>query len=459
MIRLSVALSLLLFCLGVKSIAARAENIIPELFQNDKANSIVSVLENKNNNLYDALKLAYQNNPSLRAARQEYLATEEDIIQAQAGFKPNISASADVIYTHTETQGSSFITTEGGNVSKAGTVEVEQPLFKGGTTHYNVRGAKKRVSAQALRLSEIEQGVLNDSSVAYMNILRDQAVLKLNENNYDLVARELERAQNRFQVGELTRTDVSQSEARLAEADAELINAKGQYKASVAAYQQIIGEVPTGNPALPLSRLSLPDSLAEAIELGLSNNRMVLQSEFMESSSKEDIGSIRGELLPQISAVGRLDQVFDQSDFVDEQTRAALGVEASIPLYKGGELRSRLRAAQKTANQRRSETQQVKNEARQEVISNWEALETARAAAKARQSQMKAARVAREGVLYEAEFGERTTLDALNANQELFDAQVAYITARRDEVVAEFALARTLGVLVPQNLGFSTINP
>lgn len=421
--------------------------------------SILDAVNTTNESLYEALALAYQNNPTLLAARAELAVVEEQLDQAQAGFKPTITAEADVTHTDTDTEGQSFITGDGGNTSKTASLNLNQPLFRGGTTTANVSAAKNTITAQALALSAAEQGVLYDVAVAYMNVLRDKAVLELNQNNRRLVSRELEQAQNRFTVGELTRTDVSQSEARLAEADAAVINANGNFKSAIAVYRRLVGSPPPINIGYPVQKFNLPETLEEAINLAESNNRDVLQSKFVAAAARNNIDSVFGELLPQVSAIGRLNKSYDPSDFIEEQRDGSVGIAASIPLYQAGATRSRVREAKKRANQRHIQILETQNQARQDVISHWEQFEAARAETRARELQIKAARIAREGVHYETEFGERTTLDSLNANQELLDAQVNYIKAKRGEVVARFALARSLGILVPQNLGFSTITP
>ena len=420
---------------------------------------LLDSFEKNNDSLYEALGLAYQNNPTLRAARAELLAVEEQLPQAQAGFKPTITAEGDATHTNTKTEGNSFISSDGSDFSQSAAVNLNQPLFRGGSTIADISEAKNTINAQLLSLSATEQSILYDSAVAYMNVLRDQAILKLNKNNHDLVKRELEQARNRFRVGELTRTDVSQSEARLANANAEVINANGVLKSSAAIFRQVIGTAPPYNMAYPKTTLALPNTLEEVLSLAESNNRAILQAKFQNAAAEDSVDSIFGELLPQISAVGRLSKVYDQTDFLEEQRQESIGVSASIPLYEAGSTRSRIREAKKRANQRYIQIIEAQDQARQEALSNWETLQAAQAETKARQAQIEASRIAREGVHYEAEFGERTTLDALDANQELLDAQVSYITAKRNEVVARFALARSLGLLVPQNLGFSTINP
>ena len=432
----------------------------PLSLEADKKNQeIFKQLNQTNDTLFDALALAYKNNPTVQAARAELLVINEQLDQAQSGFKPTITANADITHTDTDTKGNSFITSDGGNTSKTGSLDIEQPIFKGGSTIANVRQAKNTITAQQLSLSATEQTLLYDAAVAYMDVLQNKAILSLNENNRHLVSRELERARDGFSVGELTRTDVSQSEARLADAEANVIKANGDLRSALAIYKEIIGSVPPVNIAYPEKPVFLPDSLEEALAYAESNNRDVLRAKFVSAAAEDSVDSATGELFPSISAKGSLSKVYDQSDFIEEQRQASVGLNASIPLYEAGVTQSRIREAKQRANQRYIEIVEAANKSRQQAISHWETLKAAKAEIKARQTQIEAARVATEGVYYETEFGERTTLDALNASQELLDAQVSLIKAKRNKVVAEFALARTLGLLVPQKLGFSTINP
>lgn len=420
---------------------------------------IVASLDKRNNSLFQALETAYQNNPRARAARAELLAVEEQLPQAQAGFKPSVTANADITYVDTQTEGTSFITNDGGNTSKSGSLNLSQPLYRGGRTLAEVSQAKNVISSQALYVSAIEQEILFLAAQAYMDVLRDEAVLALNLNNRDLVAREKEQAENGFLVGELTRTDVSQADARLAEMDAVVIMAQGNVKKSRAVYQQIIGSPPMKEMAYPETIIEVPEDLEDVVSIVQTNNRAVLQSKFIKEAAVDNIDSRIGAMLPEISAIGQFNKSYDPSDFIQEQRQAAIGVTATIPLYQAGTNLSRVREARKTANQRVIEITVAQEAARQEAISNWEQLKAAQAEVKARQAQIEAARIAREGVQYEAELGQRTTLDALDANQELLDAQVSLIKAMRDEVVARFALAETLGLLVPQKLGFTSITP
>ena len=429
------------------------------LLENYNSADILEGLNNVNDMLYEVLALTYENNSTIRASRAELSSIKEQLPQAQSGYLPNVSVDADVTYTNTDTEGNSFVTSDGGNTSKAAALNLDQPIFKGGSTLANINQAQNIIAAQEFSLSAMEQKILYDAVVAYMDLYRDQAVLNLRKNNKKLVAKQLDQTMSRFKVGEITRTDVSQSEARLAEANAGVINADAAVKTSIATFKQIVGIPPLANMGYPVVKFAIPKTLGEALELAETNNREIIQARFNKQAAENQIKSIKGELLPQISAVGRVNQSYTPSDFIDEQRQASIGLSASMPLYAGGATKSRIREAKKIEMQRKEQINIAKDSVKQQVISNWENWEAARAETNARLSQVEAAAIAQEGVHYETEFGERTTLDALDANQELLSAQVELIKSKRNEIVARFAVARSLGLLVPQNLGFSTINP
>ncbi len=418
-----------------------------------------SLQAQENITIFDALAAAYEKNSTLHAARMEYKVTQEQLALAQTGFNPTVTGDADMTYSNTETQGQSFISSDGGNTSKSASLNVNQPLFRGGSTLADIREAKNVITAQSLALSDVEQSVLYDAAIAYMDLVQTHSIVQLNQQNTALILRELQEAQAGFDVGELTRTDVSQAQARLAQAKADLITVEGDLKKAKAVYERIVGQSFVGVPVKPDKQIFLPETLDDAISYAQSNNRNVLRAKFITLAARDSVDSVKGELLPQVSALGSAGRVYDQSDFIEEQDQVSVGVAVSIPLYEAGATQVRMREAKKRANQRYLEVVDVQQKAKEEAITNWEALMATRAEIIARQSQIEAARIAQEGVTLETELGERTVLDKLNANQELLNAEVALVTAKRDEVVAQFALARVLGLLVPQKLGFSSINP
>lgn len=413
----------------------------------------------ENITLFDALEQAYKNNSTLQSERMEYKVTKQELPLAQSGFKPSITGNANVTYTNITTEGQSFIASDGSNVSKGASLNLNQPLFRGGATFADIRQAKNTITAQSLILSDTEQGVLYNAAVAYMDVLQNKAIVDLNRNNVEVVGRELARANAGFEVGELTRTDVSQAKSRLALARADMISAEADFEKVKAVYERIVGAPFSGYPQYPEKDIFLPQTLNEAISIAESNNRNVLRAKFITKAAEEGVDVVRGELLPQISAQGGLSKIYDQSDFIDEQDQATIGLNATIPLYQAGATRTRMRQAKILANQRSLEVVDAKLQAKEEAITNWKELQSAYAEIEARHAQVDAARIAQEGVHAEADVGERTVLDKLNANQELLNAEVELVKDKRNKIVAQFSLARGLGLLVPQKLGFSSINP
>lgn len=399
--------------------------------------------------LADVLRWSYENNPTLRAARAELKAVQEQVPQAMSGWKPEIDANGNV----------SSVKIDGNNFGGEGTTskEVElafsQPLYRGGSTVASVDAAEGRVMAQRALLKSLEQDVLLQVATAYMDVLRDTALVDLSINNENVINKNLEATQSRFDVGELTRTDVAQSEARLARARSDRIRASGDLQSSMGIYEELIGQ-PPGTLVEPVLEFPVPETLDAAAVLAENNNPTVIASRYIHEAAEEDVDSIFGELLPQLALFGSWNRQYDpQPGLLKESTTRTVGISASIPLYESGSVRSRVRQAKHTANQRYLEILESRRDVRQQVVTNWENLQAARAEIRSRESQVKAARLAQEGVQQENTLGARSVLDVLDAEQEYLDARVALITAQRNSIVAEFALAATLGLLTPENLG------
>lgn len=401
--------------------------------------------------LRDILRHAYQDNPTLMAARAGMKATQEIVPQALAGWKPTIDANGNV--THADIEGSNF----GGSGTTSREVELAftQPLYRGGRTVSATDSADSTVTAQLALLNALEQQVLLKVATAFMDVVRDQALLDLARNNETLLAKEFEATRQRFELGELTRTDVSQAEARLAGARAAKEKATGTLQASRAVYEQVTG-LPPSMLGTPDISFPVPETPEESAVFAEQNNPNVIAASHMHEAAVKDIGGVFGELLPELSLFGSWDRQYDpQPGLIDESTSKTVGISATIPLYEAGATRSRIRQAKHTANQRRIEIAEMRRQVRQQAIANHEALRAARANIEARKVQVDASETAWRGVKEESTLGSRTVLDVLNADQELLDSRAALVTARRDEVVSLFALAETLGVLTPQTLGFS----
>jgi outer membrane protein len=399
--------------------------------------------------LKEALRNAYVNNPTLQAARAQLKATHEALPQAMSGWKPTVLSSAGIGHTDIDTDVDDDNTT-----SKNLGLSLDQPVYRGGRTVAEVGAVRNIIAAQELLLRAREQEILEQVGTIYMDVLRDAALLQLSQNTRDVIARQLEATQDRFDVGELTKTDVSQAQARLARAESDVITVTGNLNASKARFEELVG-LPAQGLGKPDIELRVPGTLPEAEVDGDQSSPLVMAAEFAHLASEQDIDGVFGELLPEIGFSSSWNKAYDPSPgFYDHQTTSVAGLTATMPLYEAGSVRSRVREARHIANQRYIEIMETRREVRQEVVSNWADLQAAQAEIRSRKAQVEASTIAQEGVTQETDLGARTILDVLDANQELFDAQVALVTAERNEMVARLALLSTLGSLTPQTLGF-----
>ncbi len=405
-----------------------------------------------NQALLDALRTAYLNNPTLRAARAEMRSTSEFLPQAQSGWMPQSDVTGTITTADIDPE-----TTGDGTTSQNLAWSLTQSLYRGGRTVAGTSSAENRILAQGAILNATEQQLLLDVATAYMDVVRDRAFVDLNDSNIQVVNRQLDATRARFELGEVTRTDVAQAEARLARAQADYKASTGNLKSSLARYEKLVGSPPE-NIQKATVNFAFPDTLDQATAQADKNNPVVIASEFLHQSAEKDIGVVFGELLPELGLSASVDKTWDpQPGGLDDETVKSLSLIATMPLYEGGFTRSRVRQAKYQANQRYIEILETKRSARENVISDWETLVAARGEIVSRKSQVEANRVAQEGVHMESDLGTRTILDALDADQEYLDSQTALVSAERDEIVANFALARSLGILTPQALGFADI--
>lgn len=401
--------------------------------------------------LEEALVAAYTGNPTLLAARAELRGVNEQVPQELSNYRPSafIDGQAGIERTDSEPSSSGAETTEPWEVL----LDVEQPLYRGGRTVAGVARAEADVQAQRARLKSIEQEILFSAVAAYMDVWRDEAVLQLNINNEKVLARQLEATEDRFEVGELTRTDVAQSESRLSRATAERIGAEGNLTASEAVYQEVIGappELATLEP--PASVAGLPGVQDEVLSAAIDNNPRIISARFDETSAERQIEVSQGQLLPEAFLTGeaRHSENFGSSD---NETDVARGLfEVSVPLYQQGLVSSQVRQSKQTAAQRKRQVEEATRSAERLAIDAWAVLETAQAQSEAFRSEVRSTEIALEGVRQENAVGARTILDILDAEQEFLDAQVSLTRARRNEIVAGYAVLAAMGRLTARDL-------
>jgi outer membrane protein len=401
--------------------------------------------------LEQALAWSYGNNPGLQSARAAFRAAQETLPQAMAGWQPTVVAGADITAERISGR-------EGnGTTSKQIDASFTQPLFHGGQTLAAVKSARNTIEAQRALLRDRVQQTMLQAVTAYMNVVRDESLLEVADNNVKDLREQLKAVRARFSVGNITKTDVSQAEAALAKAQADRTAALGNLRTSNAAFEQVIGFLPA-KLEKPNVNLPIPPTLDEAKDFGDRYNPQVVASAYLQESSRSDIDRAFGQLLPRIDLNGDVGHVYDPQPGGEPDTTArSIGISASIPLYTGGLIQSQVRQARHTANQRYLDILNTKRLVRESIVSGWETFSATRAEIDSRKAQVKAARVALDGIRQEATVGTRTVLDALNTEQEYLIAKVSLVTAQRDEVVAAYTLAAALGLLTPDTLGFPEI--
>lgn len=399
--------------------------------------------------LQEALATAYRTNPDLKAARRALGAANEAVPQALSGWRPEVTIEGSIGKQRLDQQ-SSFFSDEVYTTPLNGQLEVRQPLYTGGRNAANIKRAVGNVGSERARLTGTEQDVLLRGVRAYMNVWRDQAILRLNENNVEVLRRQLDATQNRFDVGEVTRTDVSQAKSRLSRAIADRVAAQGELESSRATYKEVIGRPPRdlSQPELPEG---LPSELDALVEKAITSNPQARAARFAEVASRKNVRSITGELLPRAELVARYNKSANSTSRESSSERLELLAQVTVPLYQRGAVFSRMREAKQIANQRRLELRSAKRQVEQEAVSAWEDLQAARAQIKAIEDQVRSAEIALDGVRQEAKVGARTVLDVLDAEQELLNAQVNLVRAQRDEVVASHAVLAALGRLTVES--------
>ncbi|HZH26964.1 MAG TPA: TolC family outer membrane protein [Azospirillaceae bacterium] len=401
--------------------------------------------------LQDALAQAYNNNPELAAERARVRATDEQVPQALSNYRPNAQADASAGVQRLSSESVLGANIAGTLQPRSLGVAITQPIYRGGRTGAQVSRAENTVQAARANLIAVEQDVLLDAATAYLDVVRDQAVLELTINNEQVIRRQLEATQDRFRVGEVTRTDVSQAESRLSGAASNRVQAEGALASTRAAFTRIVG-TPPGRLAQPRPNFALPATLEEAVEIARGNNPAVVSAKFVEAAARDAIDQARGEGRPTVNLVARAGRNYDTSFQIDRQDAASVTAQLSIPLYTGGAVSSRIREAEQTSTQRRIQIEQAQNSAVEGAIRAWQGLTTARSSIVSRQAQVRAAEIALEGVRQEATVGARTTLDVLNAEQELLDARVNLVRAQRDELVGAFQVLSAIGQLGARQL-------
>nr|WP_313901200.1 TolC family outer membrane protein [Methylobacterium sp. J-048] len=324
---------------------------------------------------------------------------------------------------------------------------VSQTIFNGFQTDNTVRRAESTVYSQRETLRFTEITVLYNAVQAYMNVLSNTATLELNRNNVEVLEEQLRQTRDRFNVGEVTRTDVAQAEARLAGARSQVSAAESTLRTSIGIYRQNIGVEPRQlAPGRPLDRY-VPVSLDAAIAIGLREHPQIVSAIHAVDGAEAQVKILEGQLAPSLSLQGSLSQLYDQNGPNQSFFVGFVGGRLNIPIYEGGQTYAQIRQAKETVGQYRIQVDQARDQVRAQIVDFWGRLEAAKAQVIAAQAQVQANEVALNGVREEARVGQRTTLDVLNAQQELLNSRVNLILAQRDRVIFSYGVVQAIGQL------------
>lgn len=404
--------------------------------------------------LADAIALAYESNPTLQAQRATQRALDESVVQARAGWRPTLSATAQRSDTETRTPRTA---TGGGDVqsnSATATVTLSQPIWTGGRVGAAVSAAEADILAGRENLRRVESQVLSSVIQAYSNVRRDQQSLEIRQENVKVLQRQLEESKARFEVGEITRTDVAQSEARLAASQALLRSAQAQLAISRANYASVVGQNPGDLAPEPSLASLLPDDVDKAFDMAEQNNPQIRAAEYAAQASRARVTAAKAEHMPSVSVGATLGWSGAAEPFErDDLDRSITGrATVSVPLFSGGLTSSRVRAQVERNNADRIGIETARRSVLQAVTQSWNELLAARANIGSSEEQVRAATIAAEGTRQEQQVGLRTTIDVLNAESELRSAQLSQVNAVRDEYVAAASVLFSMGRLEAANL-------
>src|SRR5579883_1091240 len=395
---------------------------------------------------------AYQENPSLQAERANLRATDELVSQALSHWRPSVDANANVGKTYQYTPGEPFFgTSHFADTTRGYGVQVTQPVFRGFRTLAETEAAEKQVLAERAKLQHAEQQLFVDTATAFLDLIRDQAILEAEQENAEVLKQKLTEVRVRATHGDLTQTDVRQAEARLARANVTRFQSEKAVAADRASYARLVGHLP-GALKTPALSLAATDTL-DGILLGSAHHPDVVAAQYAMEEARAEVRLNEGSLLPEVNLVGSSSRNRGQNSTIPGREDASqVLLQATVPLYRSGADYSRTRAAEQTLTQRQMELQEAEHKAYETAQNAWQAFTTAQSAAAADTDGVAAAREAFEGVQVEARAGTRTTIDVLNAEQELLDAQIDLAKSQHDRNLAIVQIKAAIGELTADRL-------
>lgn len=404
--------------------------------------------------IFKVLGETYNSNPTLQAERANLRAIDENVAIARSGYRPSLSLNG--AYRDGKNEVKKGVGSGGDYNNLSGSANVSQPVFNGFSTVNSVKAAERGVKAAQNNLLNIEQNVLLEASTAYLDVLQNRAIVELQKNNEDLLKKKLDETLERFKVGEVTRTDVSQARARHSQAISDRIASEGTLQASVASYIKLIGNEP-GELLEPVKMKDfLPSSYDAALDIALKNNYTIKQAQNLYAAKGYEVYANTGGLFPTISLDGSVGRNKAENAGTKTTTdNSEWGVNLNIPLYAGGATRAKIRQSKYQKWQAQEVVLEVKRAVKSSVQSTWELMKSNESQLSAIADQINANAIALEGVQKEEALGNRTILDVLDAYQELLNSKVNDVKARRAYYVSAMQLLASMGKMTAKDFGLN----
>ncbi len=401
--------------------------------------------------LEQTFRSVYKTNPTLQAARHDLDVVREEYPQAAAGWKPRVTGEASL--TSTDIESGNFSAGDGAT-TKSASISIEQPIFRGFRTVSEMKAAEESFLAAEKNLQEREQSVFFDVAEAYVSVLKSRALIALQEKNRDLLGQERDAVQARFDAGDLTQTDVQQTEARYADALARLAAAQSAFGENMAVFEELTGFFPPDTMTMPEPSFNFPQSEEALVLAAAQANPTMAAMRHEHLAAQSDIGAVRSDLYPQVTAFASHIKEYDpQPGIVDESEMSTVGMRARISLYEGGANLSRVRQAKARANQRYVQIVETEMAVKRATLASWRKYGAYGLEIAAREREADAARFSAEGVREEARLGDRSVFDVLEAEREVLDAETALIEAKAGKVITAYNLSGALGLLTAGPLG------
>ena len=409
--------------------------------------------------LTEALAATYSNQPVLQAERAKLRAIDENVPIALAGWRPTVQINGTAGYGDGLSRAYSFASTPGRSIKSptardiaSGTFQASQTLYNGGRTQANINRAKNQVMGERATLIAQEQASFTAAVTAYVGVIQAQQQLELNFNNESVLTKQLQATNDRFRVGEITRTDVAQAQAALAGARAQRETSEGQLQTARGVFQQVIGVLPPPD-LVPPQPLALPlKSETEAIALAATNNPQVIAAQFADAAAKDAVDVAVAALMPQLALQAQVFHQINQAGWSSQANGYQVIAQLTVPIFQGGAEYATVRQARQQQQTAQRQLDDARRNAVQNAVQSWETLTAARAAAQSTRSQIRANEIALEGVEREAIVGSRTTLDVLNAQQQLLLSRTSLVQNLAQLVNASYAVAAAVGRLTARDL-------